>query len=132
MPSQPTVMKAKVSEADEPLKTSGKVAAMSGMSQTKPESIDPGAKAVAPPTDQTKPFSAEQPKSKPAGPPASSAAISDSAPKPSTAADRLGAIGSVLARGMGVAAEQPKAKAPVPVPTSTKYAGAPRAPASSA
>merc|ERR1719160_679787 len=105
MPSQPTVMKAKVSEADEPLKTSGKVAAMSGMSQTKPESIDPGAKAVAPPTDQTKPFSAEQPKSKPAGPPASSAAISDSAPKPSTAIERMGAP------------TVPQAKASVPVNT---------------
>ncbi|CAE7584018.1 unnamed protein product [Symbiodinium sp. CCMP2456] len=45
--------------------------------------------------------------------------------KPATAADRMKATGSVLARGLGATAEAPKAKAKpaAAVPTTSKYAG---------
>jgi len=64
------------------------------------------------------------PKSK-AVSPTSAAAVMEEGKKPATAAERMVATGSVLARGMGAKAEAPKAKAKpaAAMPTTSKYAG---------
>jgi len=57
--------------------------------------------------------------------PTSAAAVMEEGKKPATAAERMKATGSVLARGLGATAEAPKAKAKpaAAMPTTSKYAG---------